>query len=198
MASDNLVDGEAVTSTRTRAEKTKRSFFNAAGETSPRARLDSIGGKIIFLPSGEELDFNWDDLTPEVQRAAGLFGIMTSTTNTVGRAGMTDDEMFQAASDRLGTILDGEWSAERQSGPRTSDLIEAAERAYTERGMTLSEEKIAEFKAKLSDEKTGPEFRAEMLSKTLIKAHFEAIKAERAAARAAKAKTAVTDDDLDI
>ena len=197
MASDNQVDGE-VTSTRTRAEKTKRFFLNAEGETSPRARLDSIGGRIVFLPSNEELEFMWADLTPEVQRAAGLFGIMTSTTNTVGRAGMTDDEMFQAASDRLGTILDGEWSAERQSGPRTSDLIEAAGRAFAERGLEFSEAKANEIREKLADEKTGAEYRAQMLSKTAIKAHFEAIKAERAAQRAAKAKTAVTDDDLDI
>jgi hypothetical protein len=197
MASDDLAGGETV-SGRTRAEKTKRFFLDASGETSPRARLDSVAGRVTFVASGEILDFNWDDLTPEVQRAAGLFGIMTSVTNTVGRAGMTDEDMFTAASDRLGTILDGEWSAERQSGPRTSDLIEAAGRAFAERGMTFSDEKAAEIREKLADEKTGAEYRAQMLSKTAIKAHFEAIKAERAAQRAAKAKTAVTDDDLDI
>jgi hypothetical protein len=71
MASDNLADGEAVTSGRTRQEKTKRFFLDESGETSPRARLNSVAGKVVFLPSGEELQFNWNDLSPEIQRAAG-------------------------------------------------------------------------------------------------------------------------------
>lgn len=186
-------------STRTRAEKTKRFFLNADGEPSPRTRLDSVAGRVHFVGSDETLEFRWDDLTAEVQRAAGLFGIMTSVTNTVGRAGMTDEEMYQAASDRLATILDGEWSAERQVGPRTSDLIEAAARAFAERGMAFPAEKREEIRQKLADETTGAEYRATLLSKTSIKAHFEAIKAERAAERAAKAKAAVeTSDDLDL
>lgn len=181
-----------------RQEKTKRSFINGLGERSARAKLDSLRGQVVFVESGDTLEFAWDDLTAEVQRAAGLFGIMVSVTNTVGRKDMTPQEMVSAAEDRLATILEGEWSAERQSGPRTSDLLEATSRAHQEQGKEFSEEKRAEIQAKLADEKEGTAYRNFLLSKTAIKAHFEAIKAERAAQRAAKAKAEVTSDDLDI
>lgn len=189
------------TSGRTRQEKTKRVFINDEGESTPRAHLNSVSGQVTFVGSGEVLAFSWDDFTPEVQRAAGLFGIMTSVTNTVGRAGMSEADMVQAATDRLGTLLDGEWSSDTRSGPRTSDLIEAVRRAYAERNMELSEEKEAKIKAKLSDEKTGSDYRNDLLGRTLIRAHFEAIKAERAQARAAKAQEEARSgnaDDLDI
>jgi len=91
-----------------RQEKTKRTFRDETGEVSARARTDSISGHIEFVSTGETLDFAWDDLSPEVQRAAGLFGIMTSVTNTVGRKDMTDEEMIEAAEARLETIKRGE------------------------------------------------------------------------------------------
>lgn len=174
---------------RKRAEKTKRLFLNEAGEAFPRANLESVAGKVIFVGTGEELTFRFEDLSPEIARAAALFGIMTSVTNTVGRADMSEDEMIEAAAARLSSILeDGRWSAERQSGPRTSDLLEAASRWYAERGKQFTEEMRQQMQAKLADEETGTSYRANLMAN--VAAHFHAIKAERAQARAEKAKTA--------
>lgn len=199
MASDTPIASEG----RTRQEKTKRLFITADGEATPRTGLESVAGKIIFVETGEELEFKWDDLTPEIQRAAGLFGIMTSVTNTVGRAGMSAAEMVEAAETRLEYIQGGQWSADRQSGPRTSDFIEAAARWYAEKGKPFDEDMRARMQAKLADEEAGAEYKADLLSRPSFKALFEAIKAERAAARAEKAKAAaasaeVESDDLDL
>lgn len=173
-----------------RAEKTVRSFLNADGESSPRARLDSVKGRVQFTGTSEVLDFNYDDLSPEVARAAALFGIMTSVTNTVGKAGMTTDEMVEAAQARLDTILEGSWSAERQSGPRTNDLLEAATRYYAALNRPFSDEDKTELGRRLADEDSGDGLKKKLLAVDAFKAHYEAIKAERAAQRAAKAKAA--------
>ena len=181
-------DTTTASTSRTRQEKTKRLFIDSKGEAHPRAGLDSVAGQITFINSGEPpLEFRYADLSPEIQRAAALFGIMTSVTNTVGRADMSLDEMVEAATDRLRSIVeDGKWSAGPQSGPRTSDLIEAARRWYSERNREFTSDMEATMTAKLSDEVSGPEYRANLMKS--VAAHFAAIKAERAAERAAKAK----------
>ena len=178
-----------VTATRTRAEKTKRFFLDESGEASPRAGLTSTAGRIVFVETGDTLEFAYEELTPEIRRAAALFGIMTSVTNTVGRADMTVDEMVDAATARLEAIVqDGRWSAERQSGPRTGDLVEAAARWYAERNKEFSAETRAAISQKLADENEGDAYRKKLLANESFAAHFAAIKAERAAERASKAK----------
>lgn len=184
-------------STRTRAEKTKRLFLTASGEATPRAGLESVAGKIIFVGAEDSpLTFKYDDLSPEVARAAALFGIMTSVTNTVGRADMSLADMYEAAEARLAAIVDeGRWSAERESGPRTNDLIEAARRWYAERNKPFTDEMAAAMQAKLADEKSGPDYRTQLQRNVAV--HFAAIKAERAAERAAKAKERTPDSEVD-
>lgn len=178
-----------------RAEKTKRYFLDAEGEASPRASLKSVAGRIVFVGrESEPLEFSVDELTNDVKNAAALFGIMTSVTNTVGRADMTLDDMIEAAEARLKSIVeDGRWSAERESGPRTNDLIEAASRWYAEKGKTFSPEMVTKMQARLEAE---PDYRASLQRNVAV--HFAAIKAERAAERARKAQAnATAQDDLE-
>lgn len=183
-------------STRVRAEKTLRQFRNAAGEFSPRARLDSEEVHITFLtgepgksePVGDPLICKFAELSPEVARAAALYGIMTSVTNTIGAKGLTVDDMIEIASSRLETILGGSWSAERQVGARTSDFVEALQRVFTAAGKPLSEESLNAVKAKLASETDGPAYREKLNSDPKVVAAVAAIRSERAAARAADAQ----------
>lgn len=188
MASDDLANGDTATSGRKRAEKTKRTFLQPDGSETPRASTSSIGGKVHFVGSGEELVFWLKDLKPEVVNAAALFGIMTSVTNTVGKADMGEDEMIEAARARLLTIQDGGWSAERQSGPHNSDLLEAVARRERDLGRDFGDDRRAAMTAKLNDEEGGAAYKAKLLAVDSVRAHFEAIKAERAQERARKAK----------
>lgn len=178
-----------------RAEKTKRLFLNAAGDASPRARLDSVAGKVVFVETNEALDFNWNDLSPEVQRAAGLYGIMTSVTNTVGRADMSIDDMIEAATDRLSIILDGNWSAEAKSGPGNNDLLLALQRTVEGMGKTWDP---APYLAKLADENVAEEFKKKWQATPQVKAHLDAIKSERALARLKKSQEAAAASGADV
>lgn len=191
MANDGIVAGDdnGSASTRKRAEKTKRTFIDSDGNETPRANLKSVGGRIEFVKTGHTIDFAYEDLTTEVARAAALFGIMTSVTNTVGRADMSEQDMIEAAEARLDTIVkDGMWSAERQSGPANSDLIEAYARRNAKMGIAFTDQNRADVAAKLADEETGAAARQKLLSYDSVRIEFEAIKAERAAARLAKLK----------
>lgn len=205
MASDDLVtvDG-AQASSRKRAEKTKRTFLDASGIETPRANLNSVAGRITFVESGETLDFSYDDLTPEVSRAAALFGIMTSVTNTVGRADMSAAEIYEAAENRLKTIVeDGLWTSDRQSGPASNIILEAIARRNGKKGLPFTDEDRARYHARLSDEKEGNEFKAKILAQPSVRVEYEAIKAERQAerlkrlqAKAAAAESDAEPDDL--
>lgn len=171
-----------------RAEKTIRTFYNAAGEESARARLDSVKFRVTFVESGDFVELGWDELSPEVQRAAGLYGIMTSVTNTVGQKGLSAADMLENASSRLETIRNGAWSAEVKAGARTSDFVEAMRRVYAEAGTPLSDAQIDHIKKTLADEAQGPAFREKMGSHVKIAAALAAIRSERAAETLAKAQ----------
>lgn len=192
MANDGMEVADVAATEKKRQEKTKRVFVNAAGEKTPRAKLDSVGVEITFVRTGEVLKFNFDDFTPEVQRAGALWGIMTAVTNTVGKAGLSDAEISEAANDRLATLLDGQWTAEAQSGPRDSDILLAAERFQRERNLEWNDTVRDTMRAKLADEATGGDYRKRLLSVPAFKAHFEAVKAERAQERAKKAAADAT------
>lgn len=196
MANDGI---DVAASESKRAEKTKRVFVNAAGEKSPRAKLDSVAGEVTLVSSGEQLHFALSDLKPEVINAAALFGIMTSITNAIGKAGMSDDEMWEAITARWETIEGGQWSGERTTGPKDSDILEAARRYQEESGRVFDEAAQAKMRAMLADEAGGADYRKRLLSAPRFKAHFEAIKAERAAQRAAKARANIgTAPDADL
>lgn len=190
MANDDIIVPEAEAGERER--KTKRLFINAQGEKTPRAKADSIAGEVTLVGSGDTLRFEFSELTEGMARAAALWGIMTNITNTIGKKGLSTDEMWDAIESRWETIRGGNWTTDSKTGPRDSDVLLAAERYQKERGKEFGENEQAAMRAKLADEKDGGDYRKRLLSNPRFKAHFEAIKAERAAARAAKAQEAVS------
>lgn len=184
------VDNDAA-AVKARADKTIRQFRNAEGDFSPRARLDSEEVHVSFLENGTSvhtLVCRYKDLSPEVARAAALYGVMTSVTNTIGAKGLTTQDMIETAEARLETILNGAWSAERQVGARTSDFVEALQRVFTADGKPLSEDQIAAVKKRLADETEGPTYRERLNSNPKVAAALAAIRSERAAARSAEAQ----------
>lgn len=193
---DISANGEVATK---RAEVTDRVFLNAEGKTSPRARLDSVAARVSFIGKNEVLEWRYEDLSPEVRRAAALFGIMVSVTNAVGNKNLTMDEKIEAAEDRLAVITGGNWSAERgEGGPRNGDFFLAADRWYTEAGKTFTEEMKTSMAAKLNDEETGTDYRKKLQSDRRFAAHLAAIKSERAAERAAKAAAAAAESSASL
>lgn len=176
-----------------KGEKVERQFYSADGEAGSRVGLDSVGVKLVFVDTGEVLDMAYSALSPEVARAAALFGVMTSVTNTFG--GMSDaGEMYEAAETRWESLAGGQWSSDRQSGPRVGDLVEAILRLRKERGREPVEGDYEDVKARI----VKGELNAKgLLATPEVAAHFHAIKRERADARAkdaaAKAQAGASD-----
>jgi hypothetical protein len=194
---DTLSNGEGASK---RAEKTIRLFLNAEGVASPRARLDSVAFEVTLIEAGEKIGLRWDELSSEVQRAAGLYGIMTSVTNAVGAKNLSASDMVDNATARLEVIRSGAWSAESKVGARTGDVLEAIIRAFAESGKPLDEAGIETRRKLLLDEDQGPAFRDKALANPRVAAIFAAIKAQRAEERLAKAKAKAADStgDLDL
>ncbi len=106
--------------------KTIRTFYNAEGKPSNRAQKDTVRMTCEFVEEGKTLDMDWDNVQSGVQNASGCFGAMTSVTNAAGGHHPTMSP-FERACERWGTIReDGEWQGEREGGPQTGLVVEAA------------------------------------------------------------------------
>jgi hypothetical protein len=183
--------------TRTRAEVTKRSFLQDSGDYTGRASTGTKGIRIELVESGDVFEHLLAEFSPGVIAAAAAFGLVTSITNTVGGKSLSAEERKELMQDRIDTLLEGEWSAERQSGPRSSQLLEAWVRVRTEAG----KESTQEWKDKVSIElRDNPEKQKALLANPQVAAAYAAIKAEASIARAKrlaeKAGESTADDDI--
>ena len=177
---------ETTEATAARAEKCTREFYTAGGEKSARAGLESVG--VILKLAGVDdwqLDVAYDALTPEVARAAALFGIVTTVTNTIGKKGLTTDEMIEALEARAETLQSGIWTAERASGPRTSDVLTALIRYRESKGAAVTDEWKAKMAKQLAED---ADFAADVRSRPAVAVLIETIKLERQQDRINKAK----------
>lgn len=177
--------------TKTRAEVTKRSFKNKDGSYSGRATTDTVGFRIELVESGETFEHSLGDFAEGVLAAAAAFGLVTSVTNTVGGKALSAQERAELLSDRLETLLEGDWSAERQSGPRSSQLLEAIIRVRTEGGAATSPEQREALALKLKD----PEAAKAYLANSKVAAAYADIKAKAALERAKKLASKAGDSD---
>jgi|CXWL01.1.fsa_nt_gi hypothetical protein len=182
----------------TKERTTKRSFVLSDGTEVSRATADVQSVRVIFVENDHVLDMNLDDLEPGVLRAAAAFGVLTSVTNTVGSSKLSLDEKIDAAQGRWEALQGGSWSAERESGPGNTDLVEAAARVQAARGKPWGDTERGAFGLRLKNEEVKGK---DLLANPTFKAQYDAIKAERAMERAkvsaAKAKTNANTDGLD-
>jgi hypothetical protein len=177
--------------TRTRSEVTKRSFLNEGGEYTGRATSKVKGFRIELVESGQVFEHALADFDSGVLAAAAAFGLVTSITNTVGGKSLSAEERVDLIQDRIETLLEGEWSAERQSGPRSSQLLEALVRVRADSGKETTQEWKDKMALVLRD---SPEKAKEYMANPLVAAALADIKAkaalERAKQLAAKSKAA--------
>lgn len=184
-----------------RKEVSKRSFKNQDGTYTSRATPDTIGFKIEILEDGEvahTIERDLGKFDQGVLRAAAAFGFVTSITNTFGGVKGPIEEVISAAEDRLAVFDEGDWTGERQGGPRTSQLLDAAIEVRKDAGKETSEEWKAKFQAAL---KADENYAKELQKDPMFAAKLAAIKAkaaaERATAAAEKAKGATSSSLLD-
>lgn len=187
-----MTDTAQAESTRTRAEVSKRSFLNKDGSYTARATTDTIGFKIELVESGDSFTHKLSEFEPGVLAAAAAFGLVTSVTNTIGGKSLSGDERAALLQDRLDTLLEGDWSAERQSGPRSSQLLEAIVAVRTNAGKDSSQEWKDKVSASL---KADPELSKKYLTNPLVAAEYANIKAKAAVERAKKLSDAAKEVD---
>ena len=189
------VEGKA---TRTRAEVSKRYFRLSDGTYVSRANNDVVGFRFDVLDETgevfESFEGNFDDYNESVIRAAAMWGMMTSAGNTTGGKSLTPQERAELVADRLGLFADGEWTGERQSGPRSSQLLEAIIAVRAAGGAETTEEQKATLATKLQDE----EEKKKWMANGKVAAALAQIKAEAAMERAKKAAAKATADSDDL
>lgn len=172
------------TATRTRPEVTKRSFSLPDGSYVGRSSTRADGFRIELIESGQVFEHKLKEFSPEVIHAAALFGIVTSVTNAIGGKGLSVEERGELLENRLATFLEGEWASERESGPRSSQLLEAIVQVRADNGKDSSQEWRDAMSIKLKDDQ---ETRNGYMNNPLVRAALEKIKADAAAKRAAAA-----------
>lgn len=177
-----MVDATSVEATRTRREVSKRSFRSADGTYTSRANTSSVGFRIEFVENGHVIEHSLSDFPEGVRNAAAAFGLVTSITNTFGGVKGPVEDAIEAAEDRLAVFLEGDWSAERQTGPRSSQLVEAFKALRDDHGLETTDDRIAKFVEDLKNE----EYAKTIMKDVQFAAKLQAIRAKAAAERAAK------------
>lgn len=131
-------------STSEKPAKTERRFFDAKGEPTARASGDVVRASVTFVDTGEVLEMDFTKLSKEMITAGAAFGIMTSVTNAAGGHN-PNATPFERALDRWEVILGGEWQGEREGGPQTALLVEAAVALGYDEGAVKSKLKSGEI-----------------------------------------------------
>ena len=134
----------------TKARKTERAYFNAAGEETKRPTAETVGFRIKDTGpgnTGQELRRLFTEYKDGIRNCAMAFGFMTVLGNTIGKK----DSSFEDLLARDETFQAGEWAEAGESGPRISVLAQAIVRAAKGEGRELTIEAVSE-KLKAMDE----------------------------------------------
>jgi hypothetical protein len=166
-----------------------RFFLDSEGKPHSRATPEGVSVVHEWKDGGYKLQMNLSDLSPEVIKCAALFGISQVVGNAYG--GETDtQEAQEKAESRWNTLTDGRWATERESGPRTGDLVEAYAKAFADAGKPVTDE----WKKSIAERLESGELDAKESQKNpRIKAAMDAIKLKRAQERAAKSAAAAAE-----
>lgn len=179
---------------RKRQSKCVKTFITNSGEETARAGGDVKAIKFFFPERDETQVMNLSDLSDEMVAAAAAFGISTSVSNTFGAADMSVDDAIEAAAARWETLVGGTWSGERETGPRTSLLLEAAKLLRSKSGIAPDKNWEEAFTAKIT---SGEVTAKNLLAKPQFAAAYEEIKSQRQEERRKRAaEKAGTDTDI--
>lgn len=173
-----------------------------------RASVESLihTARLVFKENGQVIDIDLDrlfDAHPNWARAAAAFGALTAAANAATSAKSEADgppdfeDMISAAEQRVAEFEQGLWS-EAAVGPRTSDFVTAYIDSRAAAGIQVTERTIEALRERLASKSLTPK---KMLEDVKVRAAYAAIKARRAAERAAKtqekAEGATISTDLD-
>lgn len=167
-------------------KKAKTFYTNAAGEQSAH-----------WAPGCDTLTFAFEGGGTYVVKASDFpeaihAGMLLHGAGQKLRDTYAGDESVADAEESFGIMLErlknGEWVSERTGlGPSPVLLIEAIKAAKAEAGQPFDEAAAKEkYKTK--------EMREKALGVAVVKAHYERLRAERAAAKAAQAQEAAKKD----
>jgi hypothetical protein len=172
--------------------KIKRWFFTDGGERFPRPQGNSEFVAWEFFEGSKsvhtiELDMRAvpGGLAPEgVPRASAAFGYSTAAGNAAGGE-KTLDGAIDAVQERVNIFLQGEWSEGRRAGYSREDLVAAWVASCKAAGATITGEQQAAMLEALRSEKISQK---DLLADEGVQAELDALKAQRAAERAAKSR----------
>lgn len=167
----------------TKPRQVENIYIDSKGNRAARPQPDVVAIGKKFLETGYEVIKQLSTLSNESLSQAAAFGLQQVAQNAYGAA-TSEDERISMCEDRWDSIWNGNWSSERQVGPRTADLVEAFALAKADKdGEPVTDEWKASIQAKLD---SGEITTKSLSDNPLIKAKHDAIKAARAAERAKK------------
>ena len=160
-----------------------------------RASVESLihTARLHFKENGYLMDLNLRAIGEEHPNwlyAAAAFGALTAAANAATSAKSETDtkpdleDMISAAEDRFAMFRDGQWSAEA-AGPRTNDFVLAYIESRRAAGINVTESTIEALRERLANESLTPK---KMMEDVKVRAAYQAIKARKAAERAAQAQ----------
>jgi plasmid stability protein len=174
--------------------KIKRWFFREGQEPSSRPTKDCemiawefTDPKTSKVVQRLELDMREvpGGLAPEgACRAAAAFGYSTAAGNAAGGAESMNDAI-EAVEERVKVFLEGDWSEGRRAGYSREDLVAAWVKSCQNAGASVTAEQQEAMVQALKSEQITQK---DLLADDGVRAELEAIKAQRAIERAAKAK----------
>lgn len=166
-----------------------REYFNGSDEKTRGARVDTESARMTFPAIKETIDLKLSDFPANILNAATFHGLTAKIGDTFAGAKGDAQTAYDDAAALIERLVAGDWVKEgEKAGPRVSLLVDAIARALVKSGETVDDERMESIAAKLKADKT---MRDGVLENPVFKAEYEAIKAERAVARAKEAaKTA--------
>lgn len=185
------------------AERNKIATKAVDDKDAPTSVVFKFANGVVLNATGISLDPKFDELGITGRRLF-LHGLAQKIGDEYANSEGNVDNAVDWAQAMYERLQSGEWSEARQGGGGVmpSLVVEAVERTLEERGVVVDEATKVKLTAKYSGKDSKPA-RDKALTDDMVNKHYEAIKSERAAARALKAKekadagkTTLSTDDL--
>ena len=180
-----------------KAEKCKKVYFDSTAtnpkETEKRSWFKGADTLELRFMNDDVIAVKLGDFNQDVVTAAAFHGFSQKLGDTF--AGKKDvEEAAEVTAALFERLQEGVWIAERESaGPRTSVLLEAVMAAFTAAGQEVDEDTMRE---KIKGLETDA--RKALQADPAVSAQYDRIKAERAAAKAAKSAAKAEDAESQI
>jgi len=174
-----------------------KSYIMKDGSKVQRLHHDTIGDVshiLLAFADGTEIEYSGEGESDRITACFAWHGRYQKLGDT--SAGKDVDEAIERTAAVIENCLADQWVAQAsEAGPRATDLSEALVRVAAEQGVTMAPERAVEivsgwsveYKKAVAKEK-GAKVDGTLICVPEIYAALQTIKAERAAARAAKAK----------